>query len=141
MRRFFASLAPIAALGLLAAPAVAQDDATDMTRGEKQLARMLDGRVAGEAERCIRTFPRARITIIDGEGIVVRTGSDVYFNRTTNPETLDDDDLLVIRRFSSDTRLCENETLETYSRGGHFFTGIVSLEEFVPYERADDDAG
>lgn len=138
MRRIISTLAPVAALGLLAAPAVAQDD-EDMTRGEKQLARMLDGREAGEAERCVRTFPSARITIVDGEGIIVRTGNRVYFNRTTNPEALDDDDILVIRRYSGDTRLCERETLETYSRTGMFFTGIVSLEEFVPYERTDND--
>jgi hypothetical protein len=141
MRRIIATLAPIAALGLLAAPAIAQDDDADMTRGEKQLARMLEGREAGEAERCVRTFPSARITIIDGEGIIVRTGNRVYFNRTTNPETLDDDDILVIRRYSGDSRLCERETLETYSRGGNFFTGIVSLEEFVPYERVENDNG
>lgn len=139
MRRLIASLAPIAALGLLAVPAASQDEKADMTRGEKQLARMLDGREAGEAERCVRTFPRARITIIDGEGIVVRSGNEVYFNRTSNPETLDGDDILVIRRFSGDSRLCEREMLETYSRGGNFFTGIVSLEEFVPYTSVDDN--
>ena len=141
MRPILASLAPIAALGLIAAPALAQEDAEEMTRGEKQLARMLDGREAGEAERCVNTFPRARITIIDGEGIVMRIGGKLYFNRTTNPESLDDDDILVIRRFSGSSRLCEKEMLETYSRTGHFFSGLVSLEEFVPYSRVEDDKG
>lgn len=141
MRRILASLAPIAALGLVAAPAAAQDDSDDMTRGEKQLARLLDGREAGEATRCVRTFPRANITIVDGEGIVVRIGGRLYFNRTSNPETLDDGDILVIRRYAGDSRLCENENLETYTRTGNFFTGIVSLEEFVPYDRVDEDNG
>lgn len=141
MRRTIASLASIAALGLLAAPAIARDDSEEPTRGEKQLARMLDGREAGEAERCVRTFPRARITIIDGEGIVVRTGNKVYFNRTTRPERLDDNDILVIRRYSGDSTLCERETLETYSRTGNVFTGIISLEEFVPYTRVESNDG
>ena len=136
MRPIIASLASIAALGLVAAPAMAKDDA-DQTRGEKQLERLLGDRVAGDPERCVRTFPNARITIIDGEGIVVRNGSNTYFNRTSNPESLDSDDILVIRRYGADSSLCRNEQLETYSRTGNFFTGLVSLEEFVPYARAD----
>ena len=140
MRPIIASLASVAALGLLAGPAVAKDEG-DMTRGEKQLERLLGDRVAGEPERCVRTFPNARITIIDGEGIVVRNGSTTYFNRTSNPESLNADDILVIRRYGGDSSLCDNEQLETYSRAGNFLTGLVSLEEFVPYKRADKDEG
>lgn len=141
MRRIIASLASLAALGLVAGPATAQDSDEDLTRGEKQLARMLDGRVAGEAERCVRTFPQSRITIVDGEALVVRVGNKVYVNRTNRPNTLDDDDILVIRSYSGDRRLCELETLETYSRVGNLLTGIVSLGEFVPYTRVDDNDG
>ncbi|MXP11136.1 hypothetical protein [Pseudoblastomonas halimionae] len=140
MRPIIASLASVAALGLVAGPALAKDD-SQQTRGEQQLERLIGDRVAGDPERCVTTFANARITIVDGEGIVVRNGSTVYLNRTSNPESLDADDILVIRRYGIDSNLCENEQLETYSRSGNFLTGLVSLEEFVPYARADKDEG
>lgn len=137
MRRIIVSLASLAALGLLAGPATAQDDEAEKTRGEKQLERLLGDRVAGEPERCVRMFRHTRVTVVDGEGLVVRAGGKVYLNRTRDPEFLDDDDILVFRRYAGGTLLCARDTIETYSRGGEFMTGIISLGEFVPYTRAE----
>ena len=140
MRRMIAPLASLAALGLLAGPAMAKDE-SDQSRGEKQLERLIGDRVAGDPERCVTTFGNARITIIDGEGIIVRNGTKMYFNPTSDPDSLDSDDILVIRRYGGDSSLCESEQLETYSRAGNFLTGLVSLKEFVPYTRPDKSEG
>ena len=46
-----------AAFGMLSSPVLADENA-QMTRGEEKLAKLLDGRVAGEPQSCIRTFRR-----------------------------------------------------------------------------------
>ncbi|MBL4858880.1 MAG: hypothetical protein JKY36_06765, partial [Erythrobacter sp.] len=59
-----------AALGLLAAPSVQADETAEMTRGEQKLAKMLEGRVAGEPQNCIRTIGSRSLTSIDDTALV-----------------------------------------------------------------------
>lgn len=129
-----------AAIGLAAMPASADDhaeDAPEMTKGEKKLAKMLEGREAGEGQRCIRTSPSRGLTIIDGTAIVYREGKTIWVNRTRHPGSLDDDDMLVIRKFGSANQLCRLDNVTTRDRFSLFFTGVVMLEDFVPYRVAD----
>lgn len=123
------------ALGLLTAPLVLAQDA-EPTRGEARLAKMLEGRAAGEPRSCIRAFSRsANITIIDETALVVRDGRRLWVNIPADPESLDDDDFLVIRLHGS--QLCNSDIITTRSRGGGFYTGNIFLGKFVPYERED----
>ncbi len=46
-----------AALALLAGPVAGGGRAAEPTKGEVKLAKLLEGRVAGEPQRCLRTFP------------------------------------------------------------------------------------
>ena len=68
-------------------------------------------------------------------------GGDLSGHQVANDDPagalVDDDDILVLRRYAGGTLLCARDTIETYSRGGNFFTGIISLGEFVPYTRAE----
>ena len=130
--------AATAALGLLASPVLAQDNASpetaEMTRGEKRLAKLLDGRVAGEPKSCIRTFGSRNLTQIDGTALTYRDGDTVWVNYTADPREIDDSDIMVIKRFNS-TNLCRTDTIRLVDRTGGFLTGILFLEDFVPYTK------
>jgi len=126
-----------AALGMLAAPAVQADEAAEMTRGEQKLAKMLEGRVAGEPQNCIRTIGSRSLTSIDDTALVYRDGKTVWVNYTRTPDAIDDDDYLVIKKFNP-TSLCRTDQIQTYSRAGDFFSGVIFLEDFVPYRMAEE---
>lgn len=133
----FALLA-IAALAL-AAPAVAQTEpaAEQMTRGQERLAKLLDGRVAGEPTDCVFNRPSARLYIIDETALVYESGDKIYVNYTRNPESLDDGDYLVLR--NPGPNLCRTTQITTRDRAGNFFSGVVFLDEFIPYERVREE--
>lgn len=130
MTKFSTLIAASAALTLLAAPAAAEE----RPKGEVKLAQMLEGRVAGEPERCIRLLGSDRLTIIDSTAVIAKHGDTIWVNRTANPETLDDDDRMTIRRFSA-SQLCRLDQVTTFDRYGDYYTGNIMLEDFVPYRR------
>lgn len=123
-----------AALTLLAAPPVM---AKEKKSGEEELAELLEGRVAGEPKRCISTFPSSKVRVIDDTALVYGRGKTIYVNRTRHPESIDEDDVMVIRRHGS--QLCRLDNVTTIDRHAGFFTGVVFLEDFVPYTRAEED--
>lgn len=129
-------LMPFAALAVLAMPASAEEAPTP-SKGEIKLAKMLEGRVAGEPERCINTFGSGNLQVIDGTALVYRQGKTLWVNRTRNPDSLDDNDYLVIRKYGNSGQLCKLDNVTTHDRTGNFFTGVVFLEDFVPYRKAD----
>ena len=127
-----------AAIGALAAPVAAQaEDPVAPTRGEAKLAKMLEGRVAGEPERCIRTFGSKSLTQIDDTALVYKDGDTVWVNYTSSPDSIDDGDYLVIKKFDA-TSLCRTDQITTYSRTGNFFSGVIFLDDFVPYRKAEE---
>lgn len=142
---FKKALIASASLGLLAAPAMAEEDGkdadkTEMTEGEKELAKLLEGRVAGEPRRCIRNYPSQRLRTIDETAYVYGRGNTIYVQRTRDPESIDDNDVLVIRTLGS--QLCRLDQVTTIDRFGGFFNGIVFFEDFIPYTRVnEEDAG
>jgi hypothetical protein len=134
MRKIITALA-IGALALTGGAAVAKEKLT----GEAKLAEMLEGRVAGEPMRCIPTFrSNESMSIIDDTAIVYKSGRTIYVNRTAHPENLDWNDVLVIDRFSG-SELCKLDRVTTIDRGSGFFTGVVFLQDFVPYTLADKE--
>ncbi len=134
MLRKFAAAATM--MAMLAAPATQAEDRA-MTKGEERLAKMLEGRVAGEARRCIPTSPSRSLTVIDDTALVYKRGDTVWVNYTRNPESLDDSDYLVIRKFGGGSQLCRHDNVTTRDRGSNFFSGVIFLDDFVPYRRAE----
>lgn len=134
-----------AALTAAALPAAAQSDveaeatAAPLSKGEQRLAKLLDGRVAGEPVRCIRAFRNVPMRTIEGTAYVYGSGNTIWVQRTRDPEQIDDDDVLVINRRES-TQLCRLDFSTTIDRFTGFFTGAVFLEDFVPYTRAKPEA-
>jgi hypothetical protein len=115
---------------LLAAPAL---QAKPQRSGEEQLAKMLQGREAGEPRHCISTFGNTSLQIIDKTAIVYHDGRTIWVNRTGNPASLDDDDVLVIRRYGSD--LCRLDDVKAVARSTGMLRSQVLLEDFVPYRK------
>ena len=143
--RTMAPAAGIAAFALFAAqPALAEEHsdvaAAEMTEGEEELAKLLEGRVAGEPQRCIRSRPSDRVTIIDETAIVYGRGRTIYVQRTRNPDRIDDRDALVSRRFNA-SQVCRLDMFNTVDPFNGFYTGAVFFEDFIPYTRVDEDNG
>jgi hypothetical protein len=131
-------LTALAAASMLAAPAAANEDAAAApTKGEVKLAKLLEGRVAGEPRSCVSSLPSERIEVIDGTALVVGRGNTIYVNIPHDPQSLDDSDVLVIRR-TNGTSLCRLDWIETHDRFVGFYTGNVMLSDFVPYTRVKD---
>ena len=139
--RAFAGLAAVAAIAA-AQPLVAQNDQTEagtqMSKGEQRLAKMLEGREAGEPVNCIRQLPTSRMTTIENTAYVYELGDTLYVQRTRNPEDIDRNDALVTRRFNA-TRLCRLDTMTTVDPVLGFFTGAVFFEDFIPYTRVGEE--
>ena len=133
--------AALAGASLLAAPTAAQDNRDDrpMTKGEERLARILEGRVAGEPQSCLRDRNARSIARIDGTALVYKSGRTIWVNVPRNAEAVDDSDVLVVRKFGS-SALCRYDTITLRDRFNGFYTGNLFLGDFVPY-RLPEDAG
>lgn len=108
--------------------------------GDAKLARLLEGRVAEEPVRCIRSIPNQRMQTIDGTAYVYGNGRTIFVQRTRDPEQISDDDTLIVNRFGS-TQLCRLDQITTIDRVNGFFTGVVFFEDFIPYTRVDAEGG
>ena len=119
-----------AAMALTGAAASAE---TRAEKSEARLAKMLEGRTAGEPVKCISAFNGNNIQVIDHIGIVYDAGRTIYVARTTHPNQLDHWDVPVIERFGS--QLCANDMMRTVDRSSGHFSGPLFLEDFVPYTK------
>ena len=126
-----------AAAGLMAVPA--QADEAEPTRGEAKLAKLLNGRVAGEPQNCISTTGSRSLKQIDGTALTYRDGDTVWVNYTRNPADIDDSEIMVIKRFSS-TSLCRSDQIRLVDRTAGFLSGLIFLDDFVPYTKVDSEA-
>ena len=109
-------------------------DARPRVSGEEQLAKLLEGRVAGEPVNCISMPTIQSSRVIDKTAIVYGSGSTVYVQRPrTGAESLDSNDILVTQLTSS--QLCNIDTVQLRDRNGFFWRGFVGLDKFVPYTK------
>jgi hypothetical protein len=121
------------AAALAAVPAASS--AREKLAPEDQLAKLLEGRVAGQPQDCLPLTTLGSSQVIDKTAIVYRNGSTLWVNRPDSGATsLDDDDILVLK--TSGSQLCSIDTLELRDRSSHMYNGFVSLGKFVPYRRA-----
>ena len=125
-----ATLIAVAALALTGTVAHA---GTAAERGEAKLARMLEGRTAGTPVNCISAMNSNRLEVIERVGLVYRSGETIYVARASDPRALGPWDIPVIKRYSS--QLCTSDVIRTVDRSGGYTTGVVFLEDFVPYTR------
>lgn len=103
-------------------------------RGEARLAKMLEGRTAGEPVSCINAMRDNRLSVIEHVGVVYDAGDTIYVARPSNPRSLGSMDVPVIRRFGS--QLCKQDLTRTIDRHNGHVSGVVFLSDFVPYTKA-----
>jgi len=125
------AIAALAAITLAAGPSVARERLT----GEQELAKMLEGRVAGEPRSCIDTRVNQNQRVIDGTAVVYGRGKTIWVNRPANASDLDNWDTMVTRQFGS--QLCRQDIVTTIDASSRMFTGSVFLSDFVPYTRVN----
>lgn len=123
---------PLAAAAALLALAPAE--AKPRLSPEQQLAKEIEGRVAGEPVNCISLYNIRSSRIIDDTAIIYDAGRTIYVNRPrAGAESLDKWDTMVTRLHSS--QLCSVDTVKLVNSPGHFMTGLVFLGDFVPYRK------
>ena len=102
--------------------------------GEAELARAIQGRVAGDPVRCIDLHRVRNSRIITNTAIIYDAGGVLYVNRPENGASeLNQWDTMVTR--TSSTQLCNVDTVTMVDPGSRSFSGIVFLGDFVPYRR------
>ncbi|PLK27472.1 hypothetical protein [Novosphingobium sp. TH158] len=124
----------LSAASLLAAPAVVS--AKPKQTPEQKLAKLLEGRVAGKPVSCISLMNARDTQVFDKTAIAYNSGSVIYVNRPKNAASLDDDDILVTETHGS--QLCRMDLVRLHERTGMWYSGFVSLDEFVPYRKVSD---
>jgi hypothetical protein len=131
------ALSIMLAAALIAGGASAKDSRPPKTnpKGEAELAKLLDGRVAGKPVNCISMTNSQQSRIFDGTAIVYQaTGRTVYVNRPKiGADSLDNDDVLVTKTWGS--QLCSLDQVRLFDRVSRFPRSFVSLGEFVPYTK------
>ncbi|MEL0210529.1 MAG: hypothetical protein VW891_08105 [Novosphingobium sp.] len=128
--------AALAAGSLLLAGAAA--DAKPRLTPEQELAKALEGRVAGKPEDCIY-LPRVINTrIYDKTAIVYDAGNTLWVNRPdAGAATLSDNDIMVTTPFGS--QLCSVDIVRMVDRTAGFWRGSIGLGQFVPYKKVKAD--
>ncbi|MFL9841267.1 hypothetical protein ABS767_09855 [Sphingomonas sp. ST-64] len=128
-----------AAFAALTLPGMASADEKPNPKGEAELAKMLEGRVAGKPVKCLPTYSMDNSTIIDRTAIVYRSGSKLYVNRPrSGAGSLDDDDILLTKLYGS--QLCNIDKVDLLDRTSRMWNGFVVLGDFVPYEKVRTSA-
>lgn len=128
MRTLLSLIAGAALLGAI--PASARPGES----GEAELARILDGRVAGTPVHCLDLHRVTSSRIIPHTAIVYDAGGTLYVNRPVNgADQLTNFDTMVTRLPS--TSLCNVDVVHLVDQGSHSLTGLVFLGDFVPYRR------
>ena len=127
------TLATILAGAALALTGTSVAVAKNAEQNEAKLARMLEGRTAGEPVSCIAAMNSTRIEVIEHVAIVYDSGDTIYVARPTDPRQLGRNDIVVIDRFGG--QLCHNDVIRTVDRYQGFTTGAVFLNEYVPYTK------
>ena len=129
------TVAAVLAAATLLSLSVAADARSRMAPEEK-LAKLLDGRVAGEPRDCIYLPSIHGSRIIDRTAIVYDAGRTLWVNRPRiGAESLDDNDILVTDIHGSGSQLCSIDIVRLHDQSSFFYSGFVGLGEFVPYRK------
>ncbi|WP_295530266.1 hypothetical protein [Novosphingobium sp. Chol11] len=132
MTKFLHTLGFVLAAATLSAPLAAA--AKPRLTGEEQLAKALEGRVAGKPVNCINPAFYSSTRVYDKTAIVYDAGRTLYVQRPRNgAESLDQNVVLVTNIRGS--QLCNVDIVRLLDRANFFFRGYVGLGEFVPYTR------
>ena len=125
-------------LGVAATAEEDVESTQELSKGEVELAEMLEGYEAGEPVKCLNRSQRDRLRMIDRTALVFRDGKTLYVNRTSSPRYIDDFDIPVFKPFGSS--LCRLDQVEFIDRFGGFGGPIAFMKDFVPYTKVENES-
>ena len=103
---------------------------------DEQLARAIEGRVAGKPQDCLRQRDIRSSRIIDRKAIVYETaGGTIYVNTPDSGAASLRRDYVLVTNTHSD-QLCSVDIVRLFDSGSHMQAGSVGLGKFVPYTKA-----
>lgn len=137
MRRLtLASLTVFASAAALASCATTDRPEPRSEKAQAELARWLDGRVAGKAQTCLPSYRSQDMVVIDENTLLFRDGSRRVWrtdlkgpcNGLGRPNTA-----LLTKQFGG-TGLCSGEIARVIDTSFGGTVGSCALGDFVPYE-------
>ena len=117
----------------LCACATASEPTQRSESAQRQYDRLLAGKVAGKAEKCLPTYRSNDMTIIDDDTILFRDGRTVYVNHPLGGcNNLNQSGrALVTRNFGP--QLCRGDLATVIDNTSGISVGACSLGDFIPY--------
>ena len=136
MRRLhLATLATLIATFGVAACATINGPIERSPEAQRDLARWLDGRVAGTAQSCLPSFRSQDQIVVDENTILYRDGSNrIWRNDMRGPcNGLGRPGTAILTRQFSGGSLCSGEIAQIIDTSAGFTVGSCSFGDFVPY--------
>lgn len=139
MNRFAVPAAALAVLGLVAGCAYQQGYAqpTDMhsPAALADLARALNGRVAGPPQSCLSTLRAGDMHVVDDNTILYTSGGTTFLNNPPGgcPGLALPGNTMVSRPFGSQS--CRGDIVQIINLPTGMSSGSCTLGEFIPYRK------
>jgi hypothetical protein len=127
------------AITVLAAASSAFAGSPPDARGERSLAKVIEGREAGQPVDCLDIRRASAVEIIDKTALVYRMpNGELYVNRPASGAEVLDREKLVTRR-GVNTKLCRHDDLDLFFSSYGALSprpiAYVGLGAFVPYSK------
>jgi len=118
----------------LCACATASEPAQRSAKAQGEYDRLLAGKTAGKAEKCLPTYRSIDMTIIDDDTILFRDGRTVYVNHPLGGcnNLHQSGRALVTKNFGP--QLCRGDLATVIDNTSGIPVGACSLGDFVPYK-------
>ena len=117
----------------LCACATASEPAQRSDKAQATYDRMLAGKVAGKAEKCLPTYRSNDMTIIDDDTVLFRDGRTVYVNQPLGGcQSLSRSGSALVTR-NMGPQLCRGDLATVVDNTSGMTLGACSLGDFVPY--------
>ena len=120
----------------LCACATASEPTQRSAQAQATYDRMLAGKVAGKAEKCLPTYRSNDMTVIDDDTILFRDGRTVYVNQPLGGcMNLHQSGRALVTR-NVGPQLCRGDIATVVDNTSGITVGSCSLGDFVPYRKS-----
>lgn len=122
------------ALGLAACATTGEPQGRS-PEAQRELARWLDGRVAGRPQTCLPTYRSGDMVVIDAQTILFRDGPNRVWRTDVNGSCngLGRPGYALLTRQFGSGQLCRGEIAQVIDTTNGFTVGSCSFGDFVPY--------
>ncbi len=117
----------------LCACATASEPAERSVKAQSEYDRLLAGKVAGPAEKCLPTRRSNDMTIIDDNTILFRDGRTVYVNQPLGGCNNLHQSGRALVTHNMGPQLCRGDLATVVDNSSGMSVGACSLGDFVPY--------